>query len=323
MSTMNYTLRPFDDTDDDYARLVAIDQQAWPGEPVSLEGLQFDDEEWDEAFFFKRVMVEVAGEVVAYAQYCETPWAYEPHKYFIKIMVAPAWQRRGIGSAVYAQIEAELKQRGARLLTATTREDQPHAARFVTVRGFVQQIRELESRLDVPAFDATAFVDDCERVVQSGIRIASMRSLQAEDARWLERWWALKETLLQDVPTSEAFTPESLADFATSIHSPQVDLDATFAAIDTATGEWVGLSSVVVYPETPAVTYVGLTGVRRAYRRRGIALALKVHTIRFAQRRGAQVIVGENEENNPMYALNLKLGFRPSVAWLGYEKPLP
>lgn len=320
MARVDFSLRPFAYTDDDYTRLVSIEQLAWPGEPVSQEGVRFDDEAWDDALFFERLMVEAAGDVVAYAQYSETPWAYEPHKFFIKIMVAPAWQQRGIASAVYARIETHLMQRGARMLTATTREDQPYAARFVTQRGFVQQIREMESRLDVPAFDASAFADAGARVAQSGIRIASMRALQGEDAQWREKWWALKEVLMQDVPTSETFTPESLDDFVASLDSPQAHLDAVFAALDVATGQWVGLSSVVLYPETPAVMYVGLTGVLPAYRRRGIALALKVQAILFAQQQGAQVIVGENEENNPMYPLNLKLGFRPGVAWLGYEK---
>jgi GNAT superfamily N-acetyltransferase len=149
-----------------------------------------------------------------------------------------------------------------------------------------------------------------------------MHTLQGEDPRWLARWWALKEALMRDVPTSEAFTPETLEEFSVSLESPQLDLNAVFVAIDTASSEWIGLSSVVLYPESPEVLYVGLTGVLPAYRRRGIALALKVHTLLFAQSYGAQVIVGENEENNPMYALNLKLGFKPSVAWLGYEKQL-
>jgi hypothetical protein len=29
-----------------------------------------------------------------------------------------------------------------------------------------------------------------------------------------------------------------------------------------------------------------------------------------------------NEENNPMYALNLALGFKPQPAWLEFEKRL-
>ncbi len=77
-----------------------------------------------------------------------------------------------------------------------------------------------------------------------------------------------------------------------------------------------------VNPANPSKVYVGVTGVARAYRRRGIATVLKLRTIQFAQEVGARWIETENEENNPMYQLNLKLGFRPIPAWLVYEKKL-
>ena len=64
----------------------------------------------------------------------------------------------------------------------------------------------------------------------------------------------------------------------------------------------------------------GLTGVVRAYRRPGIATALKVRTIEYARSVGAETIVTSNEENNPMYTLNLKLGFEPKPAWISYQE---
>ena len=66
----------------------------------------------------------------------------------------------------------------------------------------------------------------------------------------------------------------------------------------------------------------GLTGVLRSHRRRGIATAVKLPTIDFARSVGARYISTDNEENNPMYQLNLKLGFRPMPAWLDFEKHL-
>lgn len=44
--------------------------------------------------------------------------------------------------------------------------------------------------------------------------------------------------------------------------------------------------------------------------------------IRFAQRWGAQTIITSNEANNPMYQLNLSLGFAPLPAAYDYEKDL-
>ena len=57
----------------------------------------------------------------------------------------------------------------------------------------------------------------------------------------------------------------------------------------------------------------------RSHRRRGIATAIKVRSIRFAKDLGYRAIQTDNEENNPMYDLNLRLGFRPTKAWLQFR----
>jgi len=52
-------------------------------------------------------------------------------------------------------------------------------------------------------------------------------------------------------------------------------------------------------------------------------MALKVKAITFTKERGGKVIVTSNEENNPMFVLNQKLGFKPGPAWLSFHKNLP
>ena len=69
--------------------------------------------------------------------------------------------------------------------------------------------------------------------------------------------------------------------------------------------------------------YTGLTGVRRTHRRRGIALALKLRAIRFAQERGSSEIKTWNEvANEGMLAINVRLGFVRQPAWVVVTKIL-
>ncbi|MEA3408886.1 MAG: hypothetical protein U9Q95_00905, partial [Candidatus Eisenbacteria bacterium] len=65
----------------------------------------------------------------------------------------------------------------------------------------------------------------------------------------------------------------------------------------------------------------GLTGVVRSHRRKGIATALKVHGFSRAKEHGARWIETDNEEKNPMFELNLRLGFKPTPAWTEYRRP--
>ena len=85
------------------------------------------------------------------------------------------------------------------------------------------------------------------------------------------------------------------------------------------TGFWISLAE-------PAKLYTGLTGVLRSHRRRGIATALKVTALEMAKARGVRTLETDNEENNPMYLLNVELGFEPTRCrgdqWCG-RCPLP
>jgi GNAT superfamily N-acetyltransferase len=83
-----------------------------------------------------------------------------------------------------------------------------------------------------------------------------------------------------------------------------------------------GMSSLWKSGDGIEILETGLTGVRRDYHRRGIAKALKSYIIEVAQRLGAQVIQAYNEENNPMFQLNLQLGFQAHPADLEWEKTL-
>ena len=60
----------------------------------------------------------------------------------------------------------------------------------------------------------------------------------------------------------------------------------------------------------------------RSHRRRGIGTALKIKAMEFADRVGATIIDTMNEENNPMYQLNIEMGFKEITAALTFEKHL-
>ena len=84
----------------------------------------------------------------------------------------------------------------------------------------------------------------------------------------------------------------------------------------------MGLSTLSKDLANPKRLWVGITGTLRSHRRKGIATALKLKTIQYAIDYGAEWIQTGNEENNPMYDLNVMLGFKPMPAWLEMRKIL-
>jgi len=86
---------------------------------------------------------------------------------------------------------------------------------------------------------------------------------------------------------------------------------------------YVAESYLHASPAEPGVLRQVITGVRREYRGRGLALALKLETIAFAQCHGYTEIRTGVESNNPgMLAINARLGFMRGPGLILFEKQL-
>ena len=70
------------------------------------------------------------------------------------------------------------------------------------------------------------------------------------------------------------------------------------------------------------LAYNEMTGTRPELRSRGLALAVKLATIRWAAENGVSRIYTSNHENNtPMLAVNRKLGYQVVAELVDYERP--
>jgi len=316
------TIRPFDDSDRDYEASVAIWNALWPDEPTSVEGMRYSNQTRSRKHFFQRIMAELEGKIVATAIYCEPEWVDEPGMYDVQIRVLPEYQRRGIGTAVYDHIIERLNEleRKPLSLVSDSREDQPHSTKFLTDRGFEQKQRQQVSRLDVASFDAAPFADTVARFEESGITVKTFEEYEAKDPDARRKSHKKYVELFADVPIFVDRMEFTYEMFERELNAPNRLPGAILLAFDgdeivAATSLWKRLAD-------PGNLGTGLTAVARSHRRRGIAAALKVRSIEFARSIGTRVIQTDNEENNPMYDLNVRLGFKPVPAWLIFMKKL-
>ncbi len=88
-------------------------------------------------------------------------------------------------------------------------------------------------------------------------------------------------------------------------------------------GRYVGVSALADEYEDRTRLATDYTGVIPSYRRRGIATALKLCCIHYAHTHGANTIRTGNDAANPMYQLNVGLGFKPVPSELLFELKLP
>jgi GNAT superfamily N-acetyltransferase len=269
----------------------------------------------------ERVVAEVDGKPVGTASFGESMWTPMPNKFWLYVQVHPDHQRQGIGTAIYDHIIDTLAEKEPNILDSWTREDKTEAIDFLKKRGYEQVMRGQISRITLSEFDPEEFADVVERVKASGVRIVTLAELREEDPDWQKKLWELDWLLSLDVPeVDEPKKREFDIYVKQTFETPTFFPEAFFIALDG--DEYVGLSMLERNLADKTKLQTDLTGVVRSHRRRGIATALKVHALAKARETGVEFVETDNEENNPMYTLNVKLGFKPTPGWVHMRKDM-
>ena len=125
-----------------------------------------------------------------------------------------------------------------------------------------------------------------------------------------------------DVPGDRDTAMEPYEDWLAHDMRGSGDLpEATFVAV--AGDEVVGYAKFSLTNARPHVATHDMTGVKRAWRGRGVAGALKWAQIAWAKEAGYERLETQNEvRNEPIRRLNVRLGYRPAPGRLVMRGPL-
>ena len=308
----------------DYPALVAVGKASYPDYAETVEEWSHWDKTWDHSKYFKlRLVAEDSGRVVGYGQVNHMRWAFVPTKYRVDVTVLPEDRGHGHGTALYEELAAAVTGRGGRALTAAAKESMADGVRFLTKRGYREVKRDWESRLFVKGFAFERFATADDRVAKQGIRIVTLADEMQRDPAALQKAFELNEDCRMDVPSVDPPTRHTFDEFRRDdVDAPNALLDAFYMAID-KDGRYLGVSNMFRSLDDPTFLWQGLTGVRRDARGKGIAMALKLRTVRYAIERGIEHIkTWTDVHNKPMLSINEAMGFARQPAWVSYEKDL-
>lgn len=320
------TIRPFDKSETDYKIVAQIHNIVWPHEPLTPEMFVYFDNVRNKDYLFQRLILEVGGRPVGFANYQENYWSYRPGKYGMSIQVLPEYRGKGVGSRTYEYMMQQLNDRGIapRLIESGTREDYADAHRFLINRGFEGPLMRWPlSKLDVDSFDPSRFSRQVDGLADYGLRIYSFAELSAMHPDWQRRLYDLDWEGTQDEPMPDTPTRLSFEEYVDrAFNGPAYVAEGSFVAVDETQPDQPYAGLTELYMDSGEMTHLatGFTTVRRAYRRRGVAIALKVHAIEWARSQGTKSIMTGNEEHNPMYQINMQLGYEPQPAGVHYHK---
>lgn len=244
-------------------------------------------------------VAELDGEVVGESWALKTWWIEGPAA--LNVAVLKRHQGKGIGSALYERALAHAEQLAATRIMAGFLET-PRAVAFAQARGFEEERAARISIVDPHTLDAEPEAD--------------VRPCSQVDPKVL---WRIDEAVTPDVPGhgNPSHMPfDEWREFV--IERPLYQPDGSFVAY--ADGEPAAISLLAADLETGrAVTII--TGTLREFRGRGLGLAAKAASLRWAGANGVGYISTINDETNaPMLAINRRLGFEPAGRRVEYVR---
>ena len=308
---MTLTLRGMTPADD--ARRAELLNMA-AAEPVTAANLA----EWRRAEDPQRITYRVGAEdesgwIAGYAHVLRDPWL-EAGGFWMHVVVDPAARGQGVGTMLFEAVRDFARTQGATQYHAEARDSLPEALAFAERCGFAVERHIFESTLDLATFEEARFAGAVERVEAAGIRFFTLAD-EGDTEAVRRKAWEVEWRVSQDIPGgSEGATRPFEAWVQQVCAASWYRPDAQIVAADGA--RWIGLSALGYFAQQQPMMYQMITGVDRAYRGRGIALALKLLGIRCARRYGVDYIRTNNDSQNaPILAVNRKLGFKPEPGY--------
>lgn len=307
-------IRAFDiDTDAESA--TALRNATLQDNPVTTEELRDSIQRYYRDRFVSRAMASLDGNDLGYAVATVPPGGDQAT---VLIHVFSSVDEAYDALLNYQTEQARL-QSATKVITWIRSCEGVRACRLERL-GYQQGQRNPESCLelkDLPA-DAWNAVDNVQALGYELMNLVDLKRLDPE--RYAKRSYNLEMNLMKDVPMPVPFEPMPFEHFCLYLDDPYLNPNAIYFAL--WGDELVGTSQLMPNKADPRIASTGLTGVLAEHRRKGLATALKLKTYAWGSQYGVERVYTDNEENNPMYALNQRLGFKRVWDWICFERQI-
>ena len=304
------------DADDDPGRAayIAIRNATTPDSPDSLDNLRWAERTYPGGVL---LLAEDAADMPVGTANVGRIYMHGPEfeRWWLGLWVVPEARREGIGAALLRAVSDAARAAGKTGFQTELSEHHVDGTRFLAARGFVETDRTKAVRLELSGMEPPV-VDS-----PAGVTLTTL----AARPDLLPGVHRVAVEAFPDVPTGgEPLYAGTLEEFvARDVDRADVPSDAFVIAVDDASGEVAGYGNLLLQPGNPAVALHDMTAVRRAWRGRGLATAIKRATIAWAIGNGLEALeTGNDETNAPMRAVNARLGYSPLPDVIGFQGPL-
>lgn len=238
------------------------------------------------------------------------------------LRVAPEHRGRGLGTHFLQRLEEHVRARSAPKLQGAIRGDERDGLRFAERHGYREFHRRYESFVEVQAFDPAGFEDPTAVAARAGVRIERYDVLEAEAADKVafqrDVYGSIVATQV-DIPRPDRPPPPPPFEAVREVYFESDTFAHDCSVVALRDGRTVGTSITTINPA--GIAYTVYTGVDRAERGKGLALAMKVTILGRLKARGTKEFATTNDEaNTPMRGINARLGYVPAPPTIEVEK---
>lgn len=226
---------------------------------------------------------------------------------YVTLRVVEEARRRGVGTALHRRASEHARALGRSSFYVVVRADDDDSRGYYGRLGYEERGRMQDAYLDLATANVAVAPPD-------GIVLVPLSEAHEAGA------WEVAREADPDIPSAEPRDPGPFDEWRErNLDRPLVLRDLSFVALD---GDRV-VGFAILGRHDDATAEHWMTGVARAARGRGIALALKQAQVAAAKAAGFRSLRAQNDLGNaPMRRVNEKLGFAPRFEWVHLVGPL-
>ena len=322
-------IKNFTETDEEFKELARIDNLV---NHDSIDHPDDDKNDWkirDKSLIRDRLLLYDNNTLIGATYYSQG--RNENNKTtFYTLYLNPTYNNRGYRELLYNKMLEEIKKFNCNKVL-TSIYDHPNYyehKKLLLKNGFKLVQTNREYSCDIRKIDIKNYYPLIKKLEAEGIRFydakAEMKDQPSKFPNYYKKLEELEWTYAQDFPI-----PDGVKHTRTPFKQWmkwQIDYYKNLYGIEIIAvkdKEYIGATNIYFYPKAePHKAWTGGLGVLKIFRRKGIATALKIKAIEGLLKKGITEIRTDNEENNPMYKINISLGFKPVPFSLEYMKKI-
>ena len=322
-------IKKFKETDDEFKELARIDNLV---NHDSISHPDDDKDAWkirDKSLIKDRLLLYNDSTLIGVMYYTQGRDDNNRTTFFT-LHLDPKYNTQESRELLYERMLEEIKSfKSNKILTAVYDHPNYHLCQqFLIENKFKLVQTNREYSCDIRNIDIKKYQPLIKKLESEGIKFYdSKEEMRDFPEKFPDHYKKLEEltwTYAQDFPIPDGikqtrapfdqFMKDTL-DFEENSYGVEI-----IAVLD---GKYIGSTDLTIYPKAePHKAWTEGLGVLKDFRRKGIATALKIKAIERLLKKEVTEVRTDNEENNPMYKINVALGFEPVPFSLEYMKEI-